>query len=108
LSGGIIIKASVLHGTGLQQLEDEIEKLFVKGSININSEVLVTNIRHKNLLDKAIASLNDARTAFEGKMPLDFITIDIKNAAEYLGQITGESVSEDIVREIFSRFCVGK
>ncbi|NJD03942.1 MAG: tRNA uridine-5-carboxymethylaminomethyl(34) synthesis GTPase MnmE [Ruminiclostridium sp.] len=103
-----IIRASMLSGKGLEELEAAIEELFIKGNITINNEVLVTGVRHKNLLDMAAASLKEACRAYEGSMPLDMITIDIKNAAEYLGQITGEAVSEDVVREIFSRFCIGK
>ena len=103
-----IIRASMLLGKGLDELEQTIGDLFIKGNVTINNEVLVTNIRHKNLLDMSIASLQEACRAYEGGMPLDMITIDIKNAAEYLGRITGESVSEDVVQEIFSRFCIGK
>lgn len=103
-----VIRASMLMGKGLDELESAIADLFLKGNVSINNEVLVTSIRHKSLLDMAIGSLKDARNAYETGMPLDMITIDIKNAAECLGQITGESVSEDVVHEIFSRFCIGK
>lgn len=103
-----IVKASMLRGEGLDKLEEAIAGLFIKGDVAINNEILVTNIRHKNLLDMAAASIKEACKAYETGMPLDMITIDIKNAAEYLGQITGESVSEDVVHEIFSRFCIGK
>lgn len=108
LSGGGILKTSLLKGGGTEELEAEIEKLFMKGEINGNSEVLVTNVRHKALLDRAAASLKAAAYTYESGMPLDMITIDIKDAADYLGQITGESVSEDVIKEIFSRFCIGK
>lgn len=108
LKDGRIIKASMLLGQGLDELEAAIEDMFLKGKVNINNEVLVTNARHKNLLDEATASLKEAGSAYESGLPLDMITIDIKNAAEYLGQITGESVSEDVVKEIFDRFCIGK
>lgn len=106
--GVIVIEASILKGTGIDRFEEAVESMFVKGGIDFNSEVLVTNARHKNLLDRAKASLDAACEAYEGKMPLDFITIDIRDAASYLGMITGESVSEDVITEIFSRFCVGK
>lgn len=108
LSGGKVIKTSLLAGGGTEELETEIEDLFIKGGIDANSEVLVTNARHKALLDAAAESLGNAAHSYESGMPLDMITIDIKDAAESLGQITGESVSEDVVREIFSRFCIGK
>ena len=103
-----VIVASMLDGTGLESLEDEIEELFAKGSVYANSEVLITNVRHKQQLDLAAESLKSAMRAHESGLPLDFVTIDIRESAEYLGQITGESVSEDVLREIFSRFCIGK
>jgi tRNA modification GTPase len=103
-----IVKTSLTHDIGIGELENEIKELFLKGEINPNAEVVVTNIRHKDLIDKAINSIDDARKAYESGMHLDFITIDLKNGAEYLGRITGESVSEDVINEIFRRFCVGK
>jgi len=102
------VKTSLKRDIGIEDLEKEIEELFLKGEVSANSEVLLTNVRHKDLIDKAVSSIDDACRAYENKMPLDFVTIDIKSAAEYLGQITGESVREDVMREIFSRFCVGK
>jgi len=107
--GGMpVVIASMLDGTGMDELRDEIEGLFLKGKLDLNNEVLITNVRHRQLLDRAIESLETAQTAHEGGLPLDFVTIDIKEGADYLGQITGESVSEDVVKEIFSRFCIGK
>lgn len=106
--GKNVIKTSIKEGIGLSKLEEEIARLFFKGEIDANSEILVTNVRHKSLIDKAIKSLKEACASYENSMPLDCITIDIKNAAEYLGQVTGESTSEDVMHEIFSRFCIGK
>jgi tRNA modification GTPase TrmE len=108
LHGGIVVKASMLMGKGIEELENVIGDLFLKGKIDISNEVLVTGVRHKKLLDEAIFSLGEAGNAYECRMPLDMITIDLKNAAQHLGEITGESVSEDVVKEIFSRFCIGK
>lgn len=105
---GNIVKTSLKEDFGVDQLEEEITRLFMKGEVNPNSEYLVTNVRHKDAIDKAIQSIDEACTAYENKMPLDFITIDIKNATDFLGRITGESVSEDVMHEIFSRFCLGK
>jgi tRNA modification GTPase len=102
------ILASVKNGTGLSLLEDMIEGLFVEGTIGSGDGVLITNIRHKDLIDKAIISIDEACRSYEGGMPLDCLTIDIKDAAEYLGQITGETVSDDVMESIFSRFCIGK
>lgn len=103
-----VIETSLTNGVGMEDLEARIEEMFLKGEIRSNNEVLLTNVRHKELIDRAAESIQEARRAYENGMPLDFITIDIKNAAEYLGRITGESVSEDVIREIFSRFCIGK
>lgn len=103
-----IIEISLKDEIGIENLEDEIIELFFKGEIRPNEEELVTNVRHKNLIALALESINDACNAYESSMSLDMISIDINSAAEYLGQITGESVSEDMMKEIFSRFCVGK
>ncbi|MCX7843338.1 MAG: tRNA uridine-5-carboxymethylaminomethyl(34) synthesis GTPase MnmE [Clostridia bacterium] len=102
------IRASIKEEKGIEELERAITESFVRDEIKTGSEMLVTNVRHKSLIDKAINNINDARTAFESGMPLDCLTIDIKNAAEHIGQITGESVSEDVMKSIFSRFCLGK
>ena len=103
-----IVVASMIDGTGMDDLINEIEGLFLKGKLDFNNEVLITNARHKQLMDMAIDSLKSAQAAHKSGLPLDFVTIDIKESAESLGRITGESVSEDVVREIFSRFCIGK
>lgn len=103
-----VVVASMLDGTGMEELLGTIEKLFLKGGIRQNSEVLLTNARHKQLLDDAVKSLESAENAYTGGLPLDFVTIDIEESAQALGQITGESVSEDVLQEIFSRFCIGK
>jgi tRNA modification GTPase len=108
LSDGKVLYTSILLAQGIDKLEDEIAGLFMEGSTGINSQVILTNIRHKDLADKALLSLREACASYEAAMPLDCITIDIKNAAEFLGEITGESVSEDVIHEIFSRFCIGK
>ena len=108
LSQNRVLKASIKNDIGVEELEEEITHLFVRGEIRANNEVLVTNVRHKSLIDKAIESITEACAAYDGGMPLDCITIDIKNTAEYLGQITGESIAEDVMHEIFKRFCIGK
>jgi len=103
-----IIRMSIKEEIGMDKLADAVVELFVKGEVNLNNEILITNVRHKNLIDKAIESIDYAINAYESGMPLDMITIDIVNSAQYLGEITGESVSEDVMNEIFSRFCLGK
>ena len=68
----------------------------------------ITNIRHKNSITNAIKKLEKAEQTIIGNMPIDIISIDIKDALEELGKITGDSVSEDIIKEIFKKFCLGK
>ena len=103
-----IIKISALNKTGIEDIYDEISKLFDLNEINLDQEVVITNIRHKNLIDKAIESVKKARETLEEKMPLDIIAIFIKDILEDLGNITGEVVTDDIIDEIFSKFCLGK
>lgn len=103
-----IIKTSIKNDIGIKDLEEKITALFISGGINTSNEFLITNVRHKNLIDNALKSIEFATNAYEGGMPLDCLAIDIKSAAESIGQITGESVSEDVMHEIFSRFCLGK
>ena len=108
LAGFRVIRTSVKNEKGIDDLEKEITDLFMKGGISLNSEVIITNIRHKDLIAKAIQSIDEARGSYENGMPLDLIAIDIKNAAEFIGQITGESVSDDVIHKIFKNFCLGK
>ena len=108
LSDKKLIRMSLKEELGTIELGNAVVELFVKGEVSLNSEILITNIRHKNLIDKAIESIDFAISAHENGKPLDMITIDIVNSAQYLGEITGESVSEDVMHEIFSRFCLGK
>ena len=103
-----IIKISALNKIGLEELENKITELFNINEINTNDELIVTNIRHKNLITKSIKNLEDARMALNQKMPLDIVTIFIKNIIGCMDEITGEVASEDIINEIFSKFCLGK
>ncbi len=103
-----ILEMSLLHGQGLDRLEKRIEELVYSGMTSGQEELLVTNIRHKNALEAAARSLENGLQAVAAKLPIDFITIDLKAAWESMGEITGETVSEDLVGLIFSRFCIGK
>lgn len=103
-----IIRMSLKDEIGITELGESVVELFINGEVSLNNEVLITNVRHKNLIDRAIESIDYAIGAHESCMPLDMITIDIINSAQYLGEVTGESVSEDVMNEIFSRFCLGK
>ncbi len=104
-----IILSSMKDGRGLDDLRKEIAKLFWGGEIKEHGiENVMTNVRHKTLMENALNSLDDAILAYSSGMPMDCIAIDIRNAALYLGSITGENISDEILDEIFSTFCIGK
>lgn len=103
-----IIKISALNKWGLDELYDKITNLFQLNEINLDNEVMITNVRQKNLIDKAIQNVEKAKEAINNNAPTDIIAIFIKEILEDLGSITGEVVSEDIINEIFSKFCLGK
>ena len=107
-TGSPVIPVSVVEETGLRQLEDEIKRMFFHGELSFNDEVYITNARHKAALEEAKESLKLVIGSIEMGMPEDFFSIDLMNAYESLGRIVGESVGEDLVNEIFSKFCVGK
>ena len=106
--GKDIIKISALNKEGIDQINETISKIFKINEINIDNEVIVTNTRHKSLINKAIKSTENAQISLQNKMPMDIVAIDIKDILESLGEITGEDVSENIINEIFSKFCLGK
>ena len=103
-----IIKVSALNNLGIDKLYEKITELFNLDQINLDNEVLITNLRQKNLIVKAIEHINEAKTTMSNNMPLDIVAISIKEILEDLGSITGDEVSEDIIDEIFSKFCLGK
>ncbi len=103
-----VILMSVVNRIGLDHLEKSIKEILYSGEVIPSSKNLVTNARHKNLLDKAFESVGSCIDSINEEMPIDMLSIDIKDAWNYLGQITGDSVEEDIVNEIFKNFCVGK
>lgn len=103
-----IIKMSALNYIGLENLYEQIAELFQLNEINLDNEIVITNIRHKNLITKAIENVKKTKETVATKMPLDIIAISIKDILEDLANITGEVVSEDIINEIFAKFCLGK
>lgn len=103
-----IISVSAKEGTGVKELEETIKELFFHGKISYNNEIFITNIRQKAALQQALDSLMMVKKSIEDQMPEDFFSIDLVNACESLGKITGDSVGEDLVNEIFSKFCMGK
>ncbi len=103
-----ILSISAKNNTGIHELEKLIEEMFFSGKLSFNDEVYITNIRQKNALAEAESSLKMVLQSIDDGMPEDFFTIDMMNAYETLGTIIGESVGEDLVNEIFSKFCMGK
>lgn len=103
-----ILSISAKNNTGIHELETLIEEMFFSGKLSFNDEVYITNVRQKNALAEAQNSLKMVLQSIADGMPEDFFTIDMMNAYEALGTIIGESVGEDLVNEIFSKFCMGK
>lgn len=107
-TGHQVIPVSAKEETGIEELEKEIQSMFYHGDIDFNDEVYVTNIRHKTALTESLSSLKLVQKSIEDGMPEDFYSIDLMNAYEQLGTIIGEAVEDDLVNEIFSKFCMGK
>ncbi len=103
-----IISVSAKDRTGIEELEETVKEMFFQGELKFNDEVFITNIRHKNALLCAKNSLEMVMQSILDKMPEDFYSIDLMSAYEELGGIIGESVDDDLVHEIFSKFCIGK
>lgn len=103
-----VIEASLLKGQGITEIEDAVEDLVYGGEIVQKESMMVNNVRHIELLQQAVKSLTDALHMSKEREALDFIEVDVKNAYERLGEIIGETVSDDIINEVFARFCLGK
>lgn len=103
-----IIPISAKEEQGIDQLESALKEMFYEGNISFNDQVYITNIRQKAALTEALESLKKVQDSIAMDMPEDFFSIDLMSAYEELGSIVGESVGEDLVNEIFSKFCMGK
>lgn len=103
-----VIKMSLTQQSGMEELEEAIRDLFFHGKISFENEVYITNMRHKEALQEAYESILMVIESVSKKLPEDFYSIDLMNAYSRLGHIIGEEVGEDLVNEIFSRFCMGK
>ena len=103
-----VIPISAKEEQGIDRLEQTVKDMFYDGDLSFNDQIYITNMRQKAALSEALESLKQVMTSIQNQMPEDFFSIDLMNAYEELGSITGESVGEDLVNEIFSKFCMGK
>jgi len=104
----LIFEISALNNTGLDKLENSLKEMFFEGQLNIKNDTIITNVRHKEQLRKAKHNIEEALQTIELAMPVDCIEVDLKSCWDHLGEISGETVKEDIIDRIFSEFCVGK
>ena len=103
-----VINISLKNNEGLERIYESLVKMFNLNQINLDNELTITNIRHQELINKAIESTRMALNDLNNSMPIDIISINIKEILEHLGEITGDNVSEDIIKSIFAKFCLGK
>lgn len=103
-----IIDMSIVNSQGIKELEDAILDMFFEGQIKLTDDTLVTNMRHTNLLEEALKSLESSLEDIRAGFPLDAVEIDLNNAYSSLAQITGEAIEEDVLDKIFKDFCIGK
>lgn len=103
-----VINISLKNNKGLEKIYESLVKMFNLNQINLDNELTITNIRHQELINKAIESTRMALNDLNNSMPIDIISINIKEVLEHLGEITGDNVSEDIIKSIFAKFCLGK
>ena len=108
VTGDPVIQVSAKEETGIKELEDKVKSMFYDGEINFNEEIYITNIRHKTALTESLKSLMMVMESIESGMPEDFFSIDLMDAYAHLGSVIGEEVGEDLINEIFSKFCTGK
>ena len=103
-----VIKISLLSELNLSDFYKELDKMFRLNEITADNEILITNLRHKKIIEKAIKHTEEAKKDLQNGMPIDIISINIKSVLEDLAEITGENVTEDVLKDIFSKFCLGK
>lgn len=104
----VMIKTSAKKNEGLAEFENIVKEMFLKGNLKSSNEIVITNLRHKEALQEAYDSLKLVKRSVEDELPEDFYSIDLMNAYSALGRIIGEEVDDDLVEEIFSKFCMGK
>ena len=103
-----IISTSITEGIGVEQLENAIKEMFYGGEIEVEGSTMITNVRHKDLLVKALENISQALNDIKYNVPIDCIEVDLKSCWENLGGISGDTIDEDILDKIFSEFCIGK
>jgi tRNA modification GTPase len=103
-----VIEISTKTLDGIDELENEIERLFNVSEIQVENEIIVTNVRHKNFIIEAKKGIENAVNSVKNGLPVDMLSIDLQDAIQNLGEIIGESISEEVVKGIFAKFCVGK
>ncbi len=103
-----VIETSIEQEIGIDELEEEIVKMVYGGKIKSQENTMVTNVRHKNALENALKSIDEAIGAIERDMYFDIIAVDLNDCMEYLGEITGDKINEDVIDKIFANFCLGK
>ncbi|WP_242866823.1 tRNA uridine-5-carboxymethylaminomethyl(34) synthesis GTPase MnmE [Abyssisolibacter fermentans] len=103
-----IIESSIVQGEGINVLEKELVNMFFEGRIYTNNDIIINNLRHKNLLKEALLNIEDAMNSIKMNIPIDCLEVDIKQCWENLGRISGETITDDVIDKIFSEFCIGK
>ena len=103
-----VVKISALKKEGIEDIYQKISQMFNFNEIDLDNEIVITNERHKNIIKKAIENINKAEESIDKNMPVDIVAISIKEVLANLGEITGDVASEEIINEIFARFCLGK
>ncbi len=108
IRGAEVIEISAKENVGIDKIYKKIAEMFAFNEINLDNSAMITNVRHKNIIQEAIKYTKKAMNETKQNLPIDIISISIKEVLEELGKITGETVSDEIIKEIFSKFCLGK
>ena len=106
--GSKVIKTILSDGSGVREMEESIKDMVFSGAVSQSESLMVTNVRHMDLLKNSLSAIGDAIAMTGLSEPLEIIEIDVKRAYEMLGEIIGEEVAEDIIDEVFAKFCLGK